>query len=180
MRLTSFKASWPEIGTQLRHHTTEPAACIASSWAWGSPTGEVEARPGLGRFLPGAFRVRSISDVIAGRIPGRGLIRAGLRRCERRFALIRNLRRGRLLRRRKGIVRRIERRAVLLRLAQLGDLLLHRLGEEIALVRKPMVALELPESRPRRLAPLSINFALVVAEVSQATLRAGDCRDLLG
>src|SRR5262245_29238320 len=43
-----------------------------------------------------------------------------------------------------------------------------------------MLVLELPESRPRRLSSLSVDFALVVAEVSQAALRAGDCRDLLG
>src|SRR5262245_66588163 len=43
-----------------------------------------------------------------------------------------------------------------------------------------MLVLELPESRPRRAAPLSVDFTLVVAEVSQAALRAGDCCDLLG
>src|SRR5262245_28508033 len=43
-----------------------------------------------------------------------------------------------------------------------------------------MLVLELPEGRPRGAAPLSVDFALVVAEVSQAALRADDCRDLLG
>jgi hypothetical protein len=144
-------------------------------------TVEVEARPGFGRFLSGPFRVRSISDVIAARVPGPRLTRAGIRRCERRLVVIRNLRLGgRLLLGRKGIVRRIERRAVLLRLAQLGDLLLHRFGEELALALKPMLVLELPESRPCRLAPFSVDFTLVITEVSQTALGAGDCRDLLG
>jgi hypothetical protein len=53
MRLTSFKGSWPEIGTQLRHHATEPAACIASSWVWGSPTGGMtQGRPHVATSTP--------------------------------------------------------------------------------------------------------------------------------
>ena len=80
----------------------------------------------------------------------------------------------------EGVDRRLERRRVFGNLAQHRDLLLHRLGEEIAVARQPMLMLEVPKGRPSRAAPLAVDLAFVIAELREAALRAGDRRHLLG
>ena len=80
----------------------------------------------------------------------------------------------------EGVDRRLERRRVFGNLAQHRDLLLHRLGEEIAVARQPMLMLEVPKGRPSRAAPLAVDLAFVIAELREAALCAGDRRHLLG